>query len=491
MTTILLVDDEIDFISLLSESLERLGFSCFTCHSVKVAKEILQSRKDIDAIITDINLQSIFTGLDLIRYVVDQHSHIPVAVISAYTDSDASIEALKLGAFDYITKPIDSEKMHLLLDKLSNAAKKNKSVAQDQNVECTNAVTSKLIGNSEPMQRVKQKLLKIARTQAPVFILGESGTGKEVVANLIHKASSRSEGPFVAINCGAIPADLIESELFGYKKGSFTGADKDSLGLIRSANGGTLFLDEISELPLALQVKLLRVVQEKKVRPLGGDREYLTDFRIVSATHRDLKALVDEGKFRADLFFRIFVMDLTLPPLRERGTDITLLAEYFCKKICAEWGVENKTITDNAKQWLLGQKFLGNVRELQNVMERAITLSESDELNVSDLAESSMAEVVEELLPNDTLNKIDAYNPEALPAYISEQPSDQVNENLGEPYIPEKEGLVDYLDNIEKNILLKVLCESSGNKTLAAKRLGISFRSIRYRLKKYDIDSED
>lgn len=485
MTTILLVDDEVDFITLFAETLERMGFECYTCHSVKAAKEILSNQNKIDAIITDINLQSGLSGLDLIRYVADVHSDIPIAVASAYTDSDASIEALKLGAFDYITKPIDQERLKLLLDKLDSAAKQNASFRTSG---ITDNITSELIGNSEIIQKVKQKILKIARTQAPVFISGESGSGKEVVAKLVHKASNRSEAPFIPINCGAIPSDLIESVLFGYKKGSFTGADKDSLGLIRSADGGTLFLDEIAELPLSLQVKLLRVVQEKKVRPVGSDKEYTADFRIISATHRDLKALVEDGKFRADLFFRIFVMDINLPPLRDRGGDIILLAEYFCKKICDDWDVESKTLTQNAKNWLLNQRFTGNVRELHNIMERAITLSETPELDVVDLSESSVS--VEHLEPPvaQNLSQHSVIDHKVDEMVASESACENENSDL---YIPESEGLEAYLGGLEKNILLKVLHDAQGNKTLAAKRLGITFRSIRYRLKKYDIDSDD
>lgn len=485
MTTILLVDDEVDFITLFAETLERLGFECRTCHSVKAAKEILSTQNEIDAIITDINLQSGLSGLDLIRHVSDVHSDIPIAVASAYTDSDASIEALKLGAFDYITKPIDQERLKLLLDKLDTAAKQNPSFRASG---ITDNITSELIGNSEIIQKVKQKIIKIARTQAPVFISGESGSGKEVVAKLIHKASNRSEAPFIPINCGAIPSDLIESVLFGYKKGSFTGADKDSLGLIRSAHGGTLFLDEIAELPLPLQVKLLRVVQEKKVRPVGSDKEYTADFRIVSATHRDLKALVEDNKFRADLFFRIFVMDIYLPPLRDRGGDIILLAEYFCKKICDDWDVEQKTLTQNAKNWLLNHRFTGNVRELQNIMERAITLSETSELDVIDLSESSVdvVHLEDPVAPNPSQHSVLDHKNEEIA--VAESVYGNENPDL---YIPESEGLEAYLGGLEKNILLKVLHDAQGNKTLAAKRLGITFRSIRYRLKKYDIDSDD
>lgn len=477
MITILLVDDEIEFASLLSESLERLSpdLRCIICHDVKAAKQALINQ-DIDVIITDMNLQSSLNGFDLIRYVSDIFPEKPIAVLSAYDDEDTAIEAMKLGAFDFINKPIDQKKLKLLISKISTAAIKNKENLKKVQQEVIGQDDTKdLIGQSQVILHLKNKMRKVARGQAPVFINGESGVGKEVVANIIHKLSSRSEGPFIAINCGAIPADLIESELFGYKKGSFTGATQDSLGLIRAANGGTLFLDEVGELPLDVQVKLLRVVQEKSVRPLGGDKEALVDFRIVSATHQNLKDLIAAGTFRQDLYFRLVVMDINIPALRERGSDIILLAENFCRRICEKWGIANKGITNEVKDWLMSQHFNGNVRELQNIMERAIALSENDQIELIDVSDS---DVVQERFKEDN-------------NYLRSESHQPSISALTDVYRPELESIDDYLGQIEKRILLQVLEETNENKTMAAKKLGITFRSIRYRLKKFGLETDD
>lgn len=478
MTTILLVDDEIEFASLLCESLERLStdLKCIICHDVKTAKQILVNQH-VDVIITDMNLQSSLNGFDLIRYVNDNCPEKPIAVLSAYDDEDTAIEAMKLGAFDFINKPIDQKKLKLLIAKISSAAIKNQEDLQKSQLKEEDD-TKNLIGESHVIRHLKNKVRKIAKGQAPVFINGESGVGKEVVANIIHKLSNRSDGPFIAINCGAIPADLIESELFGYKKGSFTGATQDSVGLIRAANGGTLFLDEVGELPLEVQVKLLRVVQEKCIRPLGSDKETLVDFRIVSATHQDLKELISKGTFRQDLYFRLVVMDINVPALRERGNDIILLAESFCQKICKKWGIANKKITDEVKDWLMCQHFSGNVRELQNIMERAITLSENDQIELVDVSESYVP-------PNDTKEKKGYMR-------LKQDENDQLSSiTFDKAYHPDNESIDDYLGQIEKKILLQVLDETTGNKTLAAKKLGITFRSIRYRLKKFGLEADD
>lgn len=474
MTKILLVDDENEFSSLLAETIERLNndYSCIICSDIKSAKLKLES-EHIDFIITDMNLQSSLNGLDLIRYVNENLPDKPIAILSAYDDDEVSVEALKLGAFDFLNKPVDNKKLKLLITKMNTAAIKNQeNIKLSKREKCDE--TKELIGNSDVICNLKNKIKKIAKGQAPVFIYGESGVGKEVVASIIHKLSNRSEGPFVAINCGAIPADLIESQLFGYKKGSFTGATCDSLGLIRAASGGTLFLDEVAELPLEVQVKLLRVLQEKSVRPLGSDKETVVDFRVVSATHRDLKDLIKTGAFRHDLYFRLFVMDINIPALRDRGEDILLLAENFCQRICDQWGIDNKSITPEVKDWLMKQPFNGNVRELQNIMERAITLSENDQIELVDVSEIYAVEENNQYID---LNK--------------EELSQASIVTAGKVYKPDQESIDDYLGEIEKKILLQVLDETTGNKTLAAKKLGITFRSIRYRLKKFGIETDD
>ncbi|MFO1416157.1 MAG: sigma-54 dependent transcriptional regulator, partial [Acinetobacter sp.] len=337
-----------------------------------------------------------------------------------------------------------------------------------------------LIGRSAPIQQLRIALKKIARSQAPVFITGESGTGKEVVANLVHRLSNRSEGPFIAINCGAIPTELMESELFGHKKGSFTGAAQDKQGLILSAHGGSLFLDEIAELPLNMQVKLLRAVQEKKIRPVGSDQEIDVDFRVISASHQDLELLVQQGRFRQDLFFRIHVMDIVLPPLRERGQDILLLANHFIQKISQEWELPAKTLSSRAEQFLLQQYFPGNVRELRNIIERAITLSDDENIDLAHLQTAPLRGSIA--------------TPISMP-FATQEEHEQTHQSASSPAISSKklppEGLERYLENIEKEILLNALNLTHWNRTLAAKKLGMTFRSLRYRLKKFGLDTED
>lgn len=295
-----------------------------------------------------------------------------------------------------------------------------------------------------------------------------------MVANLVHRLSNRNEGPFIAINCGAIPADLLESELFGHKKGSFTGATQDKQGLIQSAHGGSLFLDEIAELPLNMQVKLLRAVQEKAIRPIGSETEIDVDFRVISASHQDLESLVQQGKFRQDLFFRIHVMDLVLPPLRERGQDILILAQHFIQKVSREWEIPAKALTPRAKEFLLAQYYPGNVRELRNIIERAITLSDEDYIDVQHLQSAPLRRSVQMQSPSS----------------IDQLLTTSSELTLSSKKLPD-EGLELYLENIEKEILLNALNITHWNRTLAAKKLGMSFRSLRYRLKKFGLDTDE
>jgi two-component system response regulator PilR (NtrC family) len=331
-----------------------------------------------------------------------------------------------------------------------------------------------LIGDSQIIRKLRESIKKIARSQAPVFITGESGTGKEVVANLIHLLSNRSDSPFIAINCGAISEELMESELFGHKKGCFSGATQDKQGLVQAANGGTLFLDEVAELSLAMQAKLLRAVQEKKIRPLGSDTEIEVDFRIISATHQNIEALVEQGKFRHDLFFRIHVMDITLPPLRDRERDILILANHFIQQICTEWRIPSKSFTDAAKAFLLQQHYSGNVRELRNIIEKAITMCDEDSIDIQQLQPAPQ---------RSSINKIESFESVPTNHTAIELPNKA-------PNIP-KEGLEQYLENVEKEVLLSALNQTHWNRTLAAKKLGMTFRSLRYRLKKFGLDTDD
>lgn len=460
---VLLVDDEEDLCLLMQMTLARMGIKTHLAYRVEQAKQLF-TQFHYDACLTDLNLPD-GSGLELVKHVSQTYPHTPIAVLTAYGNMDIAIAALKAGAFDFVSKPINQIHLDQLLKKALNQPKPEHEFGE---ITLENDL---LIGRSPPIQNLRTAIKKIARSQAPVFVTGESGTGKEVVANLIHRLSNRSEGPFIAINCGAIPTELMESELFGHKKGSFTGATQDKQGLILSAHGGSLFLDEIAELPLSMQVKLLRAVQEKKIRPVGSDQEIDVDFRVISASHQDLELLVRQGKFRQDLFFRIHVMDIMLPPLRERGGDILLLANHFIQKVCMEWGISSKQLTTTAETYLLQQDFPGNVRELRNMIERAITLSDDECIDLTHLAPPIRSSSVNSQIATKQVNQI----------------STAITQTR--PKLP-MEGLERYLENIEKDILLNALDMTHWNRTLAAKKLGMTFRSLRYRLKKFGLDTE-
>ncbi len=463
---VLLVDDEEDLCTLMQMSLTRMGIRTHIAHRLEDAKKCL-SNHQYDACLTDLNLPD-GNGLQLLEWISQRCPTLPVAVLTAYGNMDIAIAALKAGAFDFVSKPINQKHLEQLLQKALNKPVDYYHYNQQDSLE-----HRMLIGQSQPIQQLRITLQKIARSQAPVFITGESGTGKEVVANLVHRLSNRNEGPFIAINCGAIPSELMESELFGHKKGSFTGATQDKQGLIQSAHGGSLFLDEIAELPLNMQVKLLRAVQEKRIRPLGSDGEIDVDFRVISASHQDLDALVQQGKFRQDLYFRIHVMDLVLPPLRERGNDILLLAEHFIHRIAKEWQIPAKRLTERSKELLLGQYYPGNVRELRNIIERAMTLSDDDTIDLQHLQTAPLRQT---------------FNPNVESQMSQEQTT---HETFMVPKKLPEEGLERYIEKIEKEILLNALNITHWNRTLAAKKLGMSFRSLRYRLKKFGLDTDD
>ncbi|MEX5440406.1 sigma-54 dependent transcriptional regulator [Acinetobacter indicus] len=464
---VLFVDDEEDLCTLMQMTLARMGIQTHVAHRLEQARQLLSSHH-YDACITDLNLPD-GNGLQLVELIAQYFPQLPVAVLTAYGNMEIAIAALKAGAFDFVSKPINQKHLEQLLEKALN-----QPLFKAYSQEADQLEQRMLIGQSLPIQQLRTTLKKIARSQAPVFISGESGTGKEVVANLVHRLSNRSDGPFIAINCGAIPGDLMESEFFGHKKGSFTGAAQDKQGLIQSAHGGSLFLDEIAELPLNMQVKLLRAVQEKRIRPVGSGTEIDVDFRIISASHQDLEALVQQGRFRQDLFFRIHVMDIVLPPLRERGQDILLLAQHFIQKIAQEWDIHSKTLSERAQQFLLEQYYPGNVRELRNIIERAITLSDDDVIDLPHLQTAPLRKMAPLAEPEaDPATPVTA---DALPAAPRKLP---------------EEGLELFLEKIEKEILLNALNLTHWNRTLAAKKLGMSFRSLRYRLKKFGLDTDE
>ena len=454
---------------LMQMTLSRIGIKTHLAHHLKQAKHFFTEYK-YDACITDLNLPD-GSGLDLVKHVAQHYPKTPIAVLTAYGNMDIAIASLKAGAFDFMNKPVNQQHLHQLLQKALHVPE------SALNASDTPLEERMLIGNSAPMKQLRASIQKIARTQAPVCITGESGTGKEVVANLIHLLSNRSDAPFVAINCGAISEELMESELFGHVKGCFTGALEDKLGLIQAADGGSLFLDEIAELSLAMQAKLLRAVQEKKIRPLGSDKEIDVDFRMISASHQDLEQLVQAGQFRHDLFFRIHVMDITIAPLRERGQDIILLAKHFIEKTCSAWGIEAKKLSEEAQAFLMKQYYLGNVRELQNMIERGITLCDDQMIDVAHLQTSSIRPIPQPVVPEQQVaTPLDAQQPQTTV--------------IADKKLPE-EGLEQYLENVEKEVLINALNSTHWNRTLAAKKLRMSFRSLRYRLKKFGLDTED
>ncbi len=450
----LIVDDEPDIRELLELTLGRMKIHTRAASDLAQAKTLLTTQ-EFDFCLTDMRLPD-GNGIDLVRWIQDTCPQTPVAVITAYGSMESAVEALKSGAFDFVSKPVDLQVLRNLIQsalKLSDADEHFDRRSRDQ-----------LLGNTEAMRNIRAKIVKLGRSQAPVYISGESGTGKELVARLIHQKGPRRDKPFVPVNCGAIPAELMESEFFGYKKGSFTGAGRDNPGLFQAAQGGTLFLDEIAELPVAMQVKLLRVIQEKAVRPIGEQKEVAVDVRILSATHKNLLELVKKNEFRQDLYYRINVIELPIPPLRERVDDIALLARQILQQLAAQ---ETPRLSDQALEALQAYPFPGNVRELENILERAVTLCENNQIEVEDLQ-----------LPD-----TESLSPQTQDRHTNAtQQAD--TQTAAITNIP----LEDYLDHREKEAIIKALEKTRYNKTAAAKLLGITFRQLRYRLKKLNIN---
>ena len=446
--TALIVDDEPDIRELLEITLGRMSLRTVSTGDVATAKQLLRDEK-ISLCLTDMQLPD-GNGLELVQHIQGVYPHIPVAVITAFGSMDTAISALKAGAFDFVSKPVNLEQLRGLVDAALKLQKPEVGSDSDSEV---------LLGDSDVMQRLRTQIAKLARSQAPIYIHGESGSGKELVARSIHAKGSRSIAPFIAVNCGAIPSELMESEFFGHKKGSFTGATADKQGLFQAAHGGTLFLDEVADLPLDMQVKLLRAIQEKCVRPVGAEKEVPVDVRVLSATHKDLAEETKSGRFRQDLFYRINVIELAVPPLRDRGDDILLLARRFLDQFSKEMQLPAARLSDDAVSALRHYAFPGNVRELENILERAFTLCDNDVIYAADLHLGAKN--------NESL---------ALPA-VSQM---EVPEGIEE--------LDTYLENIERGIITRALEANRWNKTATAQKLGISFRQLRYRLKKLGMD---
>ena len=455
---ILVVDDEPDLRTLYELTLLREGYRVEAAGDLSQAREQLEGKR-FDAVITDMRLPD-GLGLELLRELVAQQRAERCVIITAHGSAENAVEALKAGAFDYLTKPVDLKQFRNVVasavqgtQNLARPGRGERSLAEPgaglaaaapPKPANASAILQKLVGESTAMQAVKSRIVKVAGSMAPVLIQGESGTGKELVARAVHGCSHRAGGPFVAVNCGAIPENLLEAEFFGARKGAYTGSTQDRLGLFQAAKGGTLFLDEIGDLPLAMQSKLLRAIQERTVRPLGSPQEDTVDVRIVSATHKDLGAQVQAGAFRQDLYYRLNVIEIGVPPLRERREDLPALCHALLSRICNESGLAVPDLTGTVMEQLRSHPFDGNVRELENILHRAVALGEGNNLHF-------------EAPPQD--------------------------------FVAVPENLQAFLDQQEKNILSKVLQETGFNRTAAASKLGLSLRQIRYRIARLNIET--
>lgn len=449
--TVLLIDDEPDILELLDITLSRMGLDSIRASSASEAYAALQSRA-YDLCLTDMRLPD-GDGLDIIQYAQQHHSQMPIAMITAYGCVETATRALKAGAFDFITKPVDLQRLRDLVKSAlhSHPPAAPAALVQDD---------SPLLGQSAAMHQLRSRIAKLALSQAPVYISGESGSGKELVARQIHASGNRAEQPFVPVNCGAIPSELMESEFFGHKKGSFSGAHSDKPGLFQAAHGGTLFLDEVADLPLHMQVKLLRALQEKAVRPVGQQQEIAVDVRILSATHKNLTAEVEAGRFRQDLYYRLNVIELPVPPLRQRREDIGLLADTFLRQLAGNQPAAR--LDDSARLALQQHSFPGNVRELENMLERAHTLCEGN------------------LIRSDDLKFQPAVCPTQAISVESDAPQPQSRAQV--------DSLESHLEDIERTLITQTLEQTRWNRTAAAEKLGLTLRSLRYRLKKLGIE---
>ena len=438
---VLIVDDEDDIRELLEISLMRMGLGADSIGSVSGAIKLLSERK-YRLVLTDMRLPD-GEGLEVVRHVAAHSTDLPVAVITAHGSMDNAVAALKAGAFDYLSKPVSLEQLRALVKSALDVSTRHADAPADK--------TPQFTGSSHAMEQVRSLVERLARSLAPVYVSGESGSGKERAARMIHTLGPRAALPFVAVNCGAIPENLMESEFFGYRKGAFTGAETDRDGFFHAANGGTLFLDEVADLPLAMQVKLLRVIQERRVRRVGDTQEQAVDVRIISATHQSLKEAVDAGRFRQDLFYRLNVIEMHMPALRERREDIAELAHNILQRLANDCAMPLPRVTAAAIKALERYGFPGNVRELENILERALALSSGDDIDEADLRLEPMS------LSSDELSAGGA---------------------------SEGGNLQDHLDRFEKQAIVEALAKTGGNRTRAAQLLGVTFRSLRYRMER-------
>ena len=469
--SVLIIDDEPDIRELLEITLLRMGLETYSAGNVQEGLVCLKENKP-DLCLTDMKLPD-GTGIDIVNYIQHHIPEVPVAVITAFGSMETAVDALKAGAYDFVSKPVDLQKLRELIETALQTSKKasekkRSSSGQRKNetendlkgdIEGNGAEDNLILGNSPAIKNLLHTISKLGKSHANIYIHGESGSGKELVAKSIHNCGPQRGAPFVPVNCGAIPENLVESEFFGHKKGSFSGAIADKQGLFQAADGGTLFLDEVADLPLEMQVKLLRAIQEKAVKPVGGTEEISVNVRILSASHKNLDAEVAEKRFRDDLYYRLNVITLEVPPLRDRGHDILLLADHFSQKIALGWGLDNVILTDETQEALLRYPFPGNVRELVNILERSCTLSDDGVITVEDLQ-----------LPQSRSGS----------RFIHTLNTDNID-------LPEwKKGSVSNRE--EKSMIVMALEKAFWNRTKAAEELGMTLRQLRYRIKKYGLE---
>jgi two-component system response regulator PilR (NtrC family) len=484
----LIVDVERDIRELLVMTLGRMGLRCDTAATLGDARAQL-ARNAYDLCLTDMRLPD-GSGMELVAEIAQKHPNTPVAMITAFGNVEAAVEALKAGAFDFVAKPVDLPVLRDLVRHALDLREKRRSSGND-------VVATRFFGDSPAIAELRNTIAKVARSQAPVYIAGESGVGKELTARTIHEQGPRASGPFVPVNCGAIPAELMESEFFGHKKGSFTGAHVDKPGLFQAADGGTLFLDEVAELPLAMQVKLLRAIQEKSVRPVGANAEINVDVRILSATHKNLAALVEDGRFRHDLYYRINVIELRVPPLRERLEDLAGLAERVLTRLAGAQGRPVPRLAPDALDALRAHPFPGNVRELENILERALALADGELIEAEDLrlpkvqpaasaaiaaGHSPVFGAAPATLPQSSPPPLPPLDPRATGTHAALDPRALNPRDTASSRLPE------YIEQMERQAIEQALQENRFNKTRTAQALGITFRALRYKLKKLGID---